>query len=114
MALFSLTLEMFPPHPDTMTRNFTQLRKKLHIARDIHLHSLRHFQATALDPIISERQKQARLGWSTVHIARHYTDVISDEDRRAALHIGQLIDAKPIEGPTPRNRTVLDIPALPE
>jgi integrase len=105
---------MLPPHPDTMTRNFTQLRKKFDIARDIHLHSLRHFQATALDPIISERQKQARLGWSTVHMARHYTDVISDEDRRAALHIGYLIDAKPIEGPTPRNRTVLEISALPE
>jgi len=51
----------------------------------------RVFQATALDPVVSEAQKQARLGWSTVHMARHYTDAISDEDRRAAEHIGEML-----------------------
>jgi integrase len=61
------------------------------VADDIHLHSLRHFHATALDPVISERQKQARLGWSTVQMSRHYTDAIREEDRRAAEHVGRLI-----------------------
>ena len=48
----------------------------------------------ASNPVISEAQKQARLGWSTVHMARHYTDVIEEEDRRAAEHIGCLLAGK--------------------
>jgi integrase len=82
-----------PPHPDAMTKSFTKLRTKAAVAKDVHLHSLRHFHATALDPVISARQKQARLGWSTVRMARHYTDAIGEEDRRAAVHIGRLLDA---------------------
>ena len=83
---------MEPPHPDTMSHEFTKVRNKAKTATDIRLHSLRHFQATALDRVIPERQKQARLGWATVHMARHYTDVIADEDLRAAKHIGRLLD----------------------
>ena len=81
-----------PPYPDTLSRAFIELRKQAAVAPDIHLHSLRHFQATILDPIISERQKQARLGWSTAHMARHYTDAITTEDRRAAEHIAMVVD----------------------
>jgi integrase len=62
------------------------------VAGDIHLHSLRHFQSTQLDAVLSEAQKQARLGWATVHMARHYTDVVPAEDRRAAEHIGGVLD----------------------
>lgn len=80
-----------PPHPDTYSHAFARLRELARVAHDVHLHSLRHFQATALDPVISERQKQARLGWATVHMARHYTDGIDEEDRRAAEHIGRLL-----------------------
>lgn len=80
-----------PPHPDAMSHLFSQTRDAAKVAGDIHLHSLRHFQATALDPVLPERQKQARLGWSTVHMARHYTDAIGAEDRKAAVHIGQLL-----------------------
>lgn len=80
-----------PPHPDTYSHAFAKLRVTAGVAADVHLHSLRHFQATALDPVISERQKQARLGWATVHMARHYTDGIDEEDRRAAEHIGRLL-----------------------
>jgi integrase len=88
-----------PPHPDTMSHEFTKVRTKAKTAKDIHLRSLRHFQATALDRVIPERQKQARLGWSTVHMARHYTDVIADEDLWAAEHIGRLLEgAEQAEG----------------
>jgi len=80
-----------PPHPDGMTHAFSTVRTRAHIADDVHLHSLRHFQSTRLDPIISEAQKQARLGWATAHMARHYTDSISEEDRRAAEYIGSLL-----------------------
>jgi hypothetical protein len=42
-------------------------------------------------PVVSEAQKQARLGWSTVQMARHYTDGLAVEDRRAAEHVGRLL-----------------------
>ena len=80
-----------PPHPDAVSHAFERLRARAGVAADIHLHSLRHFHATALDPIISEAQKQARLGWSTVQMARHYTDGLPAEDRRAAEHVGRLL-----------------------
>ena len=41
---------------------------------------------------MTETQKQARMGWSTVHMARHYTGAISSEDRRAADYIGVLLE----------------------
>jgi integrase len=75
-----------------MSHMFTTVRKRTRVASDVHLHSLRHFQATAIDRIVPERQKQARLGWSTVHMARHYTDVVADEDLRAAEHLGRLLE----------------------
>jgi integrase len=81
-----------PPHPDAMSHALSRIRDRAGLPDDIHLHSLRHFHATALDPVISEAQKQARLGWSTVHMARHYTDGVAAEDRRAAEHSGRLLD----------------------
>ena len=89
-----------PPHPEAMTHAFARVRKLAGIASDIHLHSLRHFHATVVDPVISEAQKQARLGWSTVQMARHYTDAIGAEDRRAAKHVGDLL----ADGPRRRSR----------
>lgn len=44
-----------------------------------------------LDAVISEKQKQSRLGWTNAIMARHYTDSVPDEDRRAAEHIGRLL-----------------------
>ena len=82
-----------PPHPDSISHAFTKARVAAKLPKDLHLHSLRHFQATSLDAVIPERQKQARLGWSTVHMARHYTDAISSEDQKAAKHIGSLLDS---------------------
>ena len=81
-----------PPHPESMTHTFIKVRKRAGLTADVHLHSLRHFQATILDPVIPERQKQARMGWATVHMARHYTDGIAAEDRRAAEHVGRVLD----------------------
>ncbi len=79
-----------PPHPDTVSHHFKAAAEACGIT-DIHIHSLRHFQATAIDSLVSERQKQARLGWSTSHMARHYTDAIAEEDRRAAEEIGDML-----------------------
>jgi integrase len=80
-----------PPHPDSMSHAFARVRRRAGVPSDIHLHSLRHFQSTELDSVISEAQKQARMGWATVHMARHYTDAITDEDVKAANHIGSLL-----------------------
>jgi integrase len=91
------------PRPDSLSRAFARLRQRAGVAPDIHLHSLRHFAATELDAVISESQKQARLGWSTVQMARHYTDAIPEEDRRAAEHMGKLLGSADAE----------DGPALP-
>jgi integrase len=76
-----------PPHPDVLSHAFARVRKHAEVAEDVHLHSLRHFQATIIDAVVSERQKQARLGWSTAQMARHYTDPVLNEDRRAAEHV---------------------------
>lgn len=81
-----------PPHPDAMTKAFGRTRARAGVAPDVHLHSLRHFQSTQLDSVISEAQKQARMGWATIQMARHYTDVVTEEDRRAADHIGAVLD----------------------
>lgn len=80
-----------PPHPDAISHGFIRIRKRAGLPSDLHIHSLRHFQATVLDAVISERQKQARLGWSTVQMARHYTDAVHEEDRRAAEHVGRVL-----------------------
>jgi integrase len=81
-----------------MSHTFIKVRRHAGIAADVHLHSLRHFQATILDPVIPESQKQARMGWSTVRMARHYTDGIATEDRRAAEHVARVLDATTVEG----------------
>jgi len=82
-----------PPHPDVMSHTFATVRARGKVATDVHMHSLRHFHATVLDPVISEAQKQTRLGWSTVKMARHYTDSVPEEDRRAAAHVGTLLSS---------------------
>jgi integrase len=83
---------LIPPYPDTMSHIFSRVRTLANLPGDLHLHSLRHFNATALDTVIPEAQKQARLGWATVRMARHYTDTIAKEDRQAANHLGHLLD----------------------
>lgn len=80
-----------PPYPDTMSRAFLRVRRDAGVDADVHLHSLGHFQATTLDAVIPERQKQARLGWSTMRMARHYTDAVAAEDKRVAEHVGRVL-----------------------
>jgi integrase len=70
-----------------------RIRAKAGLASDSHLHSLRHFHADQIDSVLSGAQKQVRLGWSAVQMARHYTDGVPEEDRRAADHIERLLSA---------------------
>ena len=89
-----------PPHPDNISHAFSKIREKAEVAPDSHLHSLRHFRATQIDPVISEAQEQVRFGWSTVQMARHYTDGMPEQDRRAADPMGLLLAAKTRKRPS--------------
>jgi integrase len=87
-----------PPHPDWFSHTFADLREQTKVASDIHLHSLRHWQSTALDSVLSPTQKQRRMGWSNSAAAQMdstYTDTVEAEDVRAAEHIGGLLDGPP-------------------
>ena len=95
-----------PPNPDSFTHAFTRCRDLAGVASDVHLHSLRHFQSTRLDTVISEAQKQARMGWASVHMSRHYTDAITEEDRRAAEHIGEAL-GESADGGEPLRRSAV-------
>jgi hypothetical protein len=75
-----------------MSQAFSRVRKLAGVAADIQLHSLSHFHATVLDSVVTERQKEARLSWSTVQMSRQYTDAIGAEDCRAAEHAGRLLE----------------------
>jgi integrase len=99
-----------PPNPDGMTEAFSRIRHRAGVAPDIHIHSLRHFQATELDPVISESQKQARLGWATVQMARHYTGRIDEEDIKAATHIGGVLGETDMAASRAARRSALRFP----
>jgi integrase len=83
-----------PPHPESMTHTFIKVRKRAGVAADVHLHSLRHFQATILETsdvalgasfdALCDRCPIRHLGSREVGIAA--------EDRRAAEHVGRVLD----------------------
>jgi integrase len=100
-----------PPHPEALSHTFIKVRRSAGIAADVRLHSLRHFQATILDPIIPESQRQARMGWSTIRMARHYTDGIATEDQRAAEHVARVLDGTTDDEDVPAPHVGQQVPA---
>jgi integrase len=73
-----------------MSHALTRIRNRAGLPADIHLHSLRHFHATALDPVISEAQKQH--AWAGRPCTwRATTPMVSQLRTDAAEHIGQLL-----------------------
>jgi integrase len=75
------------PHPDSFSKALAVVRTRAGLPADLHLHSLRHWASTLLDPVVSQRQKMARLGHSTAPTSNRYTHQISEEDRRAASYL---------------------------
>jgi hypothetical protein len=60
--------------------------------------------------VISESQKQARMGWATVQMARHYTDRVGEEDMKAAGHIGVVLGGTEKGQPRSSRRSALRFP----
>ena len=80
-----------PPRPDSVTKRFAKIRMAAKVPAEVKLHSLRHFASTQLDGVVTERQKMARLGWSSQSMAHHYTHASEEEDRKSANHLGSLL-----------------------
>lgn len=83
---------MTPPHPDSMSKAFAEVRRRAGLAEDLHLHSLRHWVSTVLDPVVSQKQKMGRLGHTTVPVSHRYTKRITDEDVKAAGYLGAKLE----------------------
>lgn len=88
-----------PPHPDSMSHAFAEVRKLSGLADDLHLQALRHWVSTTLDPVVSQRQKMKRLGHTTVPTSHGYTHRITEEDRKAAKHIAAKLNGDPMLAP---------------
>ncbi len=84
-----------PPHPDSMSHAFAVIRMRGELAPDLHLNSMRHWQSTTLDPIVSQKQKMARMGHTTVPVSHRYTHKLTEEDRKAAEHVASKLNGKP-------------------
>jgi integrase len=92
-----------PPHPDSISHAFAEIRTKADVAEDVHLHSFRHWQSTAVDAVLSPTQKQKRMGWSNSAAAKMssvYTDPDANQDALAANHVGSLLDGTPTKRQT--------------
>ena len=90
--LFSERLDgTTPVRPDKVTRFFTDLRDSLGLDH-VHLHSLRHFVATQLAPLVSMRTLAGRLGHADASITmRVYAGWLPASDLEAADHIGRAL-----------------------
>jgi len=81
-----------PPHPEAMSKAFASARSKAGLPADLHLHSMRHFVSTELDPVISQRQRMARLGHTTVPTTNRYTHQLTEQDRIAADYLRERLE----------------------
>lgn len=100
--VFSRNLDAATPiRPDWLTGFFTRVRDDLGLP-DIHLHSLRHFTATALagDGRVALRTVAGRLGHGDASVtARTYADFVAAGDSAAAELLGDLLrpaDERPL------------------
>jgi len=74
-----------PPHPDTMSHVFTKIRQKAGVATDVHLHSLRHFQATDAQQLLDRTPRYPHTSVHPEHGKRHLTPI----QCTAARHVVQ-------------------------
>lgn len=59
------------------------------------LKSLRHFMATQLGAVAEAGTVRERMGHGSLQVTSIYTHRVSEADRAAAAHMGQLLDGEP-------------------
>jgi integrase len=81
-----------PLRVDTMTRRFGELAKEL--GHGYTLYGFRHFVATQLGAVATTATIRERMGHGSLEVTGGYVHRVSDADREAARHMGELFDSQ--------------------
>jgi integrase len=79
-----------PLRVDTMTRRFGELAKNL--GHGYTLYGFRHFVATQLGAVATTATIRERMGHGSLEVTGGYVHRVSEADRQAARHMGELFD----------------------
>jgi integrase len=83
----------WPLRVDTMTRRFGELAKEL--GHGYTLYGFRHFVATQLGAVATTATIRERMGHGSLEVTGGYVHRVSEADRQAARHMGELFDSQP-------------------
>jgi integrase len=81
-----------PLRVDTMTRRFGDLAKEL--GHGYTLYGFRHFMATQLGAVATTATIRERMGHGSLAVTGIYVHQVSEADRAAARHMGDLLDSE--------------------
>jgi integrase len=81
-----------PLRVDTMTRRFGELAQEL--GHGYTLYGFRHFVATQLGAVATAATIRERMGHGSLEVTGGYVHRVSDADREAARHMGELFDGR--------------------
>jgi integrase len=81
-----------PLRVDTMTRRFGELAESL--GHGYTLYGFRHFVATQLGAVATTATIRERMGHGSLEVTGGYVHRVSDADREAARHMGELFDGQ--------------------
>jgi integrase len=81
-----------PLRVDTMTRRFGELAQAL--GHGYTLYGFRHFVATQLGAVATTATIRERMGHGSLDVTGGYVHRVSDADREAARHMGELFDGQ--------------------
>jgi integrase len=81
-----------PLRVDSMTRRFGELARQL--GHGYTLYGFRHFMATQLGAVATTATIRERMGHGSLAVTGIYVHQVSEADRAAAHHMGDLLDGK--------------------
>jgi integrase len=81
-----------PLRVDTMTRRFSELAEG--VGHGYTLYGFRHFVATQLGAVATTATIRERMGHGSLEVTGGYVHRVSDADRQAARHMGDLLDGE--------------------
>jgi integrase len=81
-----------PLRVDSMTRRFGELARKL--GHGYTLYGFRHFMATQLGAVATTATIRERMGHGSLAVTGIYVHQVSEADRAAARHMGNLLDGE--------------------